>query len=154
MSAFDGICSCDEIIKLSKNFNAPAVGFADRGNVQCYPAIAHAADTNKQKILYGIEIDKLQKNINLAINVLPNQNLQNQTYVVFDIETTGLCAIDNDITEFGAVRISNGVVVDKFDTFIKPNQPIPNHIEIKTHITNEMVKNAPPLKKVLPDIVK
>ncbi|HHX00853.1 MAG TPA: hypothetical protein GX740_06090, partial [Acholeplasmataceae bacterium] len=44
-------------------------------------------------------------------------NLKTATYVVYDVETTGLSSIYDDIIEIAAVKIQNGFVVDEFSTF-------------------------------------
>lgn len=67
----------------------------------------------------------------------------NQIYVVVDIETTGGSAAFHKITEIGAVKIQNGKVIDEFQTLINPGRSIPKYITAITHITNEMVADAP-----------
>ncbi|AZZ36075.1 DNA polymerase III subunit epsilon [Bdellovibrio sp. qaytius] len=67
----------------------------------------------------------------------------NQVYVVVDIETTGGSAAFHKITEIGAVKMQNGKVIDEFQTLINPGRAIPKYITAITHITNEMVADAP-----------
>lgn len=78
----------------------------------------------------------------------------NGDYVVFDLETTGLESNKNEIIEIGAVKISKGKIVSTFSTFVKPNSPIPQEITDLTHITNEMVADAPAINYVIPDFYK
>lgn len=68
---------------------------------------------------------------------------ENQTYVVVDLETTGSISSWNRITEIGAVKVKNGVVIDRYQTLINPERSIPFNIQQLTGITNEMVKDAP-----------
>ena len=75
-------------------------------------------------------------------------------YVVFDFETTGLESTKDEIIEIGAVKISKGKIVSTFSTFIKPTVPIPQEITELTHITEEMVADAPAINYVLPDFYK
>src|SRR5574344_1699685 len=72
-----------------------------------------------------------------------------QDYVVVDIETTGLDPSYDEIIEIGAIKVNAGIVIDTFQSFIKPKHSIPEFITQLTGITNEMVKDAPPAKKVL-----
>ena len=74
-------------------------------------------------------------------------------YIALDLETTGLSPYVNEITQIGAWKIKNGVIVDKFDTLVKPIQYIPRNIEILTGITNDMVSDAPCIEEVLPAFV-
>ena len=63
-----------------------------------------------------------------------------RNYVVFDLETTGLSPINNEITEIGAVKVIDGKISDTFEMLVKPNQKISKKITDITGITNEMVK--------------
>ena len=71
------------------------------------------------------------------------------TFVAFDIETTGL-ATESEIIEIGAVKVTNGVITDSFQEFVKPQSPIPFQITSITGISNEMVQYADRIEKVLP----
>ena len=73
--------------------------------------------------------------------------------VALDIETTGLDPHSDVITEIGAVRFSGSRVEGEWTTLVNPGRPIPGFITQLTGITNEMVRNAPPLKAVLQELV-
>lgn len=74
------------------------------------------------------------------------------SYVALDIETTGLSAFKNEIIEFAAAKVENGIVADTFSTLIKPDCKIPYFITDLTGISNEDVKNAPCIVEALPKI--
>lgn len=76
------------------------------------------------------------------------------SYVVFDIETTGFSPVKNRIIEIGAVKVVEGKIVDRFSTFVNPRVPIPFRIEQLTSINDEMVMDAPGIEEVLPEFLK
>ena len=78
-----------------------------------------------------------------------NAKIMNSNIVVFDVETTGLNPEIDQIIELGAVKIERGNIIEKFSTFIKPTIEIPYEVTELTHITNEMVEDAPPIEQVI-----
>lgn len=76
--------------------------------------------------------------------------LIDQTFVVFDLETTGGSPTESQITEIGGVKVQGGLIVGEFQTLVDPLEPIPPAITMLTGITNSMVEQAPTLSEVLP----
>lgn len=76
--------------------------------------------------------------------------LKQSTFVVVDLETTGLSPKFAKITEIGAIKIVNGKMVEQFHTLINPEVKIPKKIVETTGITDEMVKDKPTYEEVLP----
>ena len=74
------------------------------------------------------------------------------TIVAIDIETTGLDAQRDAIIEVAAVRFNGRRVEGEWTSLINPNRPIPPTITQLTGITNDMIRNAPPLRAVLQDL--
>ena len=74
-------------------------------------------------------------------------------YVVFDLETTGLDYAQNDIIEIGAIKYIDGVEVDRFQTYIKINKPIPQNITDINGISNNTIINAPLIRTALRDFI-
>jgi len=72
--------------------------------------------------------------------------------VSLDIETTGLDPRSDTIIEIGAVRFSGSRVENEWTTLVNPGKPIPSFITQLTGISNEMVRNAPPIKAVIQDL--
>jgi DNA polymerase-3 subunit epsilon len=71
-------------------------------------------------------------------------------YAITDIETTGGYASANGITEIAVYIFDGKEIIEKFETLVNPNQPIPHFIEVLTGITNEMVENAPSFAQIAP----
>jgi DNA polymerase III subunit epsilon len=72
-------------------------------------------------------------------------------YVVFDVETTGSAAGKGGaITEFGALKLVRGEVVDQFSTLVNPGRPIDPFVVRLTGITDRMVSDAPSISEVMP----
>ena len=71
-----------------------------------------------------------------------------QTYVVVDVETTGLSPDRNRITEFAAVKFRGGEVIDEFSTLVNPQCRIPRQIVALTGITDAMVAGAPAFEEI------
>ena len=69
--------------------------------------------------------------------------LDQLTYTVLDLETTGLQPQGNGITEICCLRVANGAVIDRFATLINPGRPIPPFIQAMTGITDAMVRDVP-----------
>ncbi len=95
----------------------------------------------------------LQQNMFEKVDAI-NTNTLGKEFVVFDLETTGLEAQEEDIIEIGAVKIKDGVLRETFSTFIKPTKQIPEKITQITGINDSMVADAPSIEQVLPDFYK
>lgn len=76
-----------------------------------------------------------------------------EKYIVLDIETTGTKPLESDIIEIGAVYIEHNKVKEKFNKLVKPNETISEYITGITGITNEMVKDAETIDRVLPEFI-
>ncbi|MCF7872163.1 3'-5' exonuclease [Candidatus Woesearchaeota archaeon] len=71
-------------------------------------------------------------------------------YTVLDIETTGLSRYTHKITEIAAVHVVDGIVKKEFITLVNPETKIPRFITKLTGINDELVKDAPTIKEVMP----
>ena len=75
------------------------------------------------------------------------------TFVIVDLETTGLSPYKHSITEIAAVRFDGNQIIDTFQTLVNPERHIPTFITKLTGISNEMVEKAPTIKSILPDFI-
>lgn len=76
-----------------------------------------------------------------------------KSYIAFDVETTGLNPLENEIIEIGALKVRDGKVAERFMEFIKPTASISPAITSLTGITNEMVAAARPRYSVIADFL-
>lgn len=83
-----------------------------------------------------------------------DRNIANTTFVVVDVETTGLSPIQDRITEIAMLKVKNGVLLDEFSTLINPLVSIPPEITEITGINNLMVSDAPTAREVVPAIIE
>jgi DNA polymerase-3 subunit epsilon len=88
------------------------------------------------------------------MTVKRNQLLDRATFVVVDVETTGMSAIDDRITEIAMMKVQGGTLVDEFSTLVNPLLTIPAFITSMTGIDNVMVQNAPTAREVVPFIAE
>lgn len=154
MSEFDGVSSEADIIKQAYKWGWDAIAITDHGNVQAFTDANHVVEKFDRpfKLLYGVEgyvVDDLKE---LVIN--PREYTLDDTFVVFDIETTGFSATKDKIIEFGAVKIKNGEIIDRFSSFVNPQIPIPFKIEELTSINDSMVAGADTIDVVLPKFLE
>ncbi|MDQ3698501.1 MAG: exonuclease domain-containing protein [Gemmatimonadota bacterium] len=83
-----------------------------------------------------------------SIALVP-RGLDTLTYAVVDVETTGSRPWDGDrVTEIAAIVVRDGQVVDRFESLVNPQRPIPPMISALTNISWDMVKHAPTFRDV------
>ncbi len=153
MSVMDGVTNMDTYCALAKNMGHKAIAITDHGVTQGFPEAAKASEKYGIKVLYGSELYMVNDELPFALN--PSEDLlRNATYVVFDLETTGLSTRYDKITEFGGVRFEHGQVVETLDLLINPEREIPAKIVEKTKITNEMVKGKPTIEQAMDRILE
>ena len=160
MSDMDGVSSVSDIIKQAIRWGHKGIAITDHGVVQAFTDAYHTMEDLKGKykkkgeeldfkIIYGVEAYLVDDTRQIVINSM-GQNF-NDTFVVFDLETTGFSAEVDRIIEIGAVKIKNGEIVDNFSKFVNPKIPIPFRIEKLTGINDSMVMEAEPIEKILPE---
>lgn len=146
MSSMDATNEIGDFVKRAAEWGHKAIAITDHGNVQAYPQAAAAGKEHGVKILYGMEGYMADDTIPPAIHGDAQHSFKD-TYVVFDIETTGLTAAVHQIIEIGAVKVVGGSIDEEFQTFVRPDCAIPPEIVELTGITDNMVKNAPTLEE-------
>ena len=153
MSQMDGVTACEDLLKRAVSWGWKSIAITDHGVVQAFPD-AHkylgkaVADL---KVIYGVEA-YLVPDKDSCVSFTKGQELDTE-YCVLDIETTGLSFRTEKITEFGIMKYKNGEVIDSFECFVNPEKPIPEEVVNITHITDEMVKNAPTIDQIMPKVL-
>ncbi|MCQ2523307.1 MAG: PolC-type DNA polymerase III [Lachnospiraceae bacterium] len=169
MSDMDGVSDASDLVKCAQSWGHKALAITDHGVVQGYTDAHHTWDAlwDKEKkkrieagdehptpddffkVIYGVEgylVDDLVETVTNS----KNQSISDDTYVVFDIETTGFSPVKNKIIEIGAVKVKGGEIIGRFSEFVNPECAIPYRITKLTGIDDRMVEDAPTIESILP----
>ncbi|WP_223066808.1 PolC-type DNA polymerase III [Paenibacillus caui] len=152
MSTMDAVTPIDQYVKTAAKWGHKAIAVTDHGGVQSFPDAAKAAKKNGIKMIYGVEANVVNDDVAVVLEPKPLE-LKTATYIVFDIETTGLSVTQNKIIEIAAVKMVEGKEIDRYSTFVNPHERIPYHIQQLTNINDEMVADAPEVEPVLREFV-
>ncbi|MDO4670104.1 MAG: PolC-type DNA polymerase III [Aerococcus sp.] len=150
MSTLDATNTISEFAKQAKAWGHSALAITDHAGVQGFPEASAAAKANDLKLIYGVEANIVDDGIPIAYNE-QHVSLEEATYVVFDVETTGLSAIYDNIIELSAVKMTRGNVIDEFSEFINPGHPLSHFTTELTSITDSMVADARPEEEIMKD---
>ncbi len=148
MSAMDSVVETKEVIKRAIEWGHPAIAITDHGVTQAFPDAYNAARGADIKVIYGLEAYLIDDGEPIIIN--PQQRaIKDESFVVFDLETTGFNPHNNQIIEIGAVKIEEGKIIDSYQAFVNPQRDIPEKITELTGITDKMVADAPSIEEVM-----
>lgn len=155
MSAMDAMTSATDLIKRAMSWGMKSIAITDHGVVQAFPEAYHllGRDNPDMKVIYGVEA-YLVPDKEKSVKNPKGQVLEDATYCVLDLETTGISITTEKITEVGIMKVKNGEVIDEFEMFVNPEKPIPQRVVEVTNITDEMVKDAETIDKVFPKILE
>ena len=148
MSTMDALPEVEKLVAKAAKWGHKAVAITDHGNVQSFPHGYKAAKKAGIQLIYGMEANIVEDRVPIVYNEV-EMDLSEATYVVFDVETTGLSAIYNDLIQVAASKMYKGNIVAEFDEFINPGHPLSAFTTELTGITDDHVKNAKPLVQVL-----
>ena len=148
MSTMDALPEVEELVAKAAKWGHKAVAITDHGNVQSFPHGYKAAKKAGIQLIYGMEANIVEDRVPIVYNEV-EMDLSEATYVVFDVETTGLSAIYNDLIQVAASKMYKGNIIAEFDEFINPGHPLSAFTTELTGITDDHVKNAKPLVQVL-----
>lgn len=142
-SALDALTDPAAIVKRAAYWGHPAIAVTDHGVLQAFPDMWKAGKKHGVKIIYGCE-GYLVNDVDASLAVHGDSDRDmNDEMVAFDIETTGLNAGSDRMTEIGAVIFAGGKIKSSFNTFVDPGMHIPAEITQLTGITDRDVFGAP-----------
>ena len=148
MSQMDGIPNISAYVNQAAKWGHKAIAVTDHNVVQAFPDAHGAAEKNGIKMIYGMEGMLVDDGVPIAYKPT-DRDLKEATYVVFDVETTGLSNQYDQIIELAAVKVKDGEIIDKFERFSNPHEKLSETIINLTHITDDMLTDAPEIEEVL-----
>ena len=153
MSQMDAITPCADLVKRAVSWGWNAIAITDHGVVQSFPDAHKLLEKTGDdiKVLYGVE-GYFVPDKDPGVFNSKGQSLDTE-YCVLDLETTGISYKTEKITEVGIIKYKNGEIIDEFECFVNPEKPIPPKVVEITHITDDMVKDAETIDKVIPKII-
>ncbi|MBP6322399.1 MAG: PolC-type DNA polymerase III [Fusobacteriaceae bacterium] len=153
MSEMVGVNDVQEIIDRAISYGHKAVAITDYSVVHAFPFAYKAAKGKEIKVILGCEMCMVDDTKPMIKNP-KNIEIEEETYVVFDLETTGLNAHRNEIIEIGAIKLKGTRIVDRYSTFVKPEGRIPKKIQELTGISELDVSNAKTIEEILPEFLE
>ena len=155
MSTLDGVPEIADYLKAAEIFGHKSIAITDHASVQSFHDLYEYCDKHKDfKPLYGVELCYVDQDKVLAAYNPKNIDLENATYTVFDLETTGFSVNYEKIIEIGAVKVKNGIQLGEFSELVNPEKNIPSSVVSITGITNRDVERARTRDEVLRDFYK
>ena len=157
MSEMIGVTDIEDIIKRAKEYGHKAVAITDYSVVHSFPGAYKTAkklstEEDKMKIIFGCEMYMVDDLAPMITNP-KDKKINEEEFVVFDIETMGLNSHTHEIIEIGAVKIKAGRILDRYSQLINPGRHIPEHITNITSITDDQVANMPKIDVVIKEFV-
>jgi DNA polymerase III subunit alpha, Gram-positive type len=150
MSALDGVTPLPAIFKQAAAWGHKAVAITDHGVVQSFPEAYELGEKLGIKVLLGVEAYVVDDGAPIVYQPCDMALDENQTYVVFDTETTGLNAREDTLIEIAAVKMKGSKIVDSFSSLIDPERILSQKITEITGIKMDMLHDQPKLIEVLP----
>jgi len=150
-SLCDSVAEPGELVNYAHKNGHKAVAITDHNIAQAFPTAYYASKKTGVKAIYGVEFNMVDDVKTLMFNNTKDIKTKEDTYVVFDFETTGFNAGAGDtIIEYGAVKVVDGKIVDKFDQLVRAKKPLPAKIIEITGITERDLQGKPEEEEIIP----
>ena len=154
MSEMVGVTEIGDLIKRAKSYGQTSIAITDYSVVHTFPfAYKQTKKDENFKVILGCEmymVDDEKPMITKTKDTL----IEDEIYVVFDLETTGLNSHEHEIIEIGAIKMQGTRIIDKFSEFVKPKMRVSEKIKNLTNINDGMLENASPIEDVLPKFME
>ncbi|NTW71693.1 MAG: PolC-type DNA polymerase III [Eubacteriaceae bacterium] len=151
-SSMDSVAKVKKLIEKAAAFGHKAIAITDHGVLQAYPEAMEMADSKGIKVIYGIEGYLVDDN---RSSKWGNEDADlDSTFIIFDIETTGLSAKNSEIIEIGAVKVNAGQIIETYTSFVRPEGRVPVKITELTGISDDMVRNARTIGVVMEEFLE
>ncbi len=156
MSTLESVLDVEKYFQKAVSFGHKAIAITDKNTVQGLPILEKLLKKTKSDIkpIYGLEGNLVnEEGFNIALTK-EDIDLKHATYVVYDLETTGISSNYNEIIEIGACKVQYGEIIDEFSTYVNPGRLVSDFTTKLTSITNDDLRNAPTIKEVLPKFIE
>lgn len=152
ISEQDGLGSVKEHFALARRWGHPALAITDNVSTQGFIDAFDFGKSNNFKVIYGMDAYVVD-DISPFLKGIDEDYPLSGRFVVFDIETTGLSARNEQIIEIGAVKVEGSTVIDTFSSFVHYDKPLSEFTKNLTNITDEMLVGAPKIDDVFAQFV-
>ena len=152
MSEMSGVVSAKDLVGRAVEYGHKAIAVTDYGVAYSFP-FAYKAAPKDFKVIFGVEAYVVDDEQNM-VERPKDAMIEEEIYIIFDIETTGFDPYKDKIIEIGAVKLKGRNIIDRFSAFVNPEVPIPDEIIKLTNITDDMVKDAELIDTVLPQFLE
>ncbi|ABV32809.1 PolC-type DNA polymerase III [Pseudothermotoga lettingae] len=153
-SDLDSVLDIDEYVNRASSWGWKSIALTDHGVVQGIPYFYEACRKKDIKPIFGVEAYVVNDSEPVVIGMDKDIEIDQERYVIVDIETTGLHPMFSEIIEIGAVAIENGQITDEFHSFVKPSEKLNAFTVQFTKITDQMLANQPSIEEVLPKFME
>ncbi|HJH06965.1 MAG TPA: PHP domain-containing protein, partial [Fusobacterium ulcerans] len=153
MSEMVGVEDISDLIKQAIAYGHKAMAITDYAVVHSFPFAYKAAKGKDFKAILGCEMYMVNDNAEM-VRSSKDALIEEESFVVFDLETMGLNSHEHEIIEIGAVKLQGTRIVERDSQLVNPKKPIPKKIQELTNISQDMVDNMPTIEEVLPKFME
>ena len=139
MSQMDAVSEVEDYVDMVQKWGHKAIALTDHDGVYGFPHFAKACEKKGIKPIFGVEVSKIDPSKTYITFNNKDIDLEDATYTVLDVESTGLSNQFDEIIEIAAYKLHNGKHTVAFEKLIKTERPLPDKIVELTSITDLML---------------